>query len=50
MKFGRGHKNMQAARRVFAFYPVKDIYGYWLWLEVVLYDPKDGTYREAPNC
>jgi len=49
MKFGRGHAFMQPVRRVFVFLPVQDIYGYWLWLETVLYDPKDGTYLEISN-
>lgn len=47
MKFGRGYKHMQDARRVFAFFPVKDVYGYWFWLEFVVYDPKTGEYREV---
>ncbi len=41
---------MQAARRVFAFFPVRDVYGYWLWLEVIDYNPKTGDYRRCrPN-
>jgi len=46
MKFGKGYKHLQSARRVFAIFPVRDKYGYWLWLETVIYDPKDSTYRE----
>ena len=47
MKFGRGYKHMQETRRFFAFFPVRDSNGYWLWLEVLIYDPKTGKIRRV---